>query len=343
VRFAGFVNHRVFERKWRSRVRSRACLFECQQPCSSAAGAGACACAPHALLRREKPRFLRKALGVRYSGARASCLSQTACVRAQLLAGCRRVGYQAFRRGGMHFACRAPRVLFPNLCMRWARWRAGLLLLCVWHAPCASCLPAPLQRAEINLRVIVDKKHVPGGVRTRVRVRACAPGRVGWRCGVCVSTHNSGARSIECGVLHSPARGDPQSASQPARQHQHHDSKVLLLLLASVACLPGHRYDVPGLLRALHLLGVNCAPLPGVCSGELCARACDACACALAAASRLAWDTSSDAGRRWALVARAEAQRCKRSSTPVDSPLGAVATYVAAAAAAMDVETSTLS
>jgi len=161
---------------------------------------------------------------------------------------------------------------------------------------------------------------------------------------VCASTHNSGARSIECGVWHSPARGDPQSASQPGRQHQHHDSKVLLLLLlASVACLPGHRYDVPGLLRALHLLGVNCAPLPGVCSGELCARACDACACALAAASRLAWDTSSDAGRRWALVARAEAQRCKRSSTPVDSPLGAGATYVAAAAAAMDVETSTLS
>jgi len=133
------------------------------------------------------------------------------------------------------------------------------------------------------------------------------------------------------------------TVGQPGRQHQHHDSKVLLLLLASVACLPGHRYDVPGLLRALHLLGVNCAPLPGVCSGELCARACDACACALAAASRLAWDTSSDAGRRWALVARAEAQRCKRSSTPVDSPLGAVATYVAAAAAAMDVETSTLS
>lgn len=89
---------------------------------------------------------------------------------------------------------------------------------------------------------------------------------------VCASTHNSGARSIECGVWHSPARGDPQSASQPGRQHQHHDSKVLLLLLASVACLPVHRYDVPGLLRALHLLGVNCAPLPGVSAVASCAR-----------------------------------------------------------------------
>jgi len=29
MRFAELVNHRIFERKWRSRVILRACLFEC--------------------------------------------------------------------------------------------------------------------------------------------------------------------------------------------------------------------------------------------------------------------------------------------------------------------------
>jgi hypothetical protein len=197
---------------------------------------------------------------------RARKLSVSDCMHARTAAGrlspCRVPGIQA---GGIHCACRAPRVLFPNLCMRWARWRAGLLLLCVWHAPCAS-LPARASPARRNQPTSLRGQKACAGWCVHARSRACVCPRPSWvamRC-VCVSTHNSGARSIECGVLHSPARGDPQSASQPGRQHQHHDSKVLLLLLlASVACLPGHRYDVPGLLRALHLLGVNCAPLPG--------------------------------------------------------------------------------
>ena len=34
VRIAEPVNHRIFERKWRSRAILRACLFECPQKCN---------------------------------------------------------------------------------------------------------------------------------------------------------------------------------------------------------------------------------------------------------------------------------------------------------------------
>jgi hypothetical protein len=232
VRFAGFVNHRVFERKWRSRVRSRACLFECQQPCSSAAGAGACACAPHALLRREKPRFLRKALGVRYSGARASCLSQTACVRAQLLAGCRRVGYQAFRRGGMHFACRAPRVLFPNLCMRWARWRAGLLLLCVWHAPCAS-LPARASPARRNQPTSLRGQKACAGWCAHARSRACVCPRPSWVAMRCVRVRTTVARDPS-----SAACGTAQRVAIHSRPASQAGSISIMIPKCCCCCLP---------------------------------------------------------------------------------------------------------
>jgi hypothetical protein len=287
--------------------------------------------------------FCAKLLGVRYGGARAGsvCLRLHACAHscwpAVAASGTRHSGAGGCTARAERRACFSRTSACDGL--------AGALACCCCAYGMRLALAA-CPRLSSAQKSTYESSWTKSMCRVVcARALACVrvpPAELGGDA-VCASTHDSGARSIECGVWHSPARGDPQSASQPGRQHQHHDSKVLLLLLASVACLPVHRYDVPGLLCALHLLGVNCAPLPGVCSGELCARACDACACALAAASRLAWDTSSDAGRRWALVARAEAQRCKRSSTPVDSPLGAGATYVAAAAAAMDVETSTLS
>jgi hypothetical protein len=221
------------------------------------------------------PGFCAKLWGVRYGGARAGsvCLRLHACAHSCWPA----VAASGTRHSGGGCTARAERracFFFPNLCMRWARWRAGLLLAAVRMACALRWLPARASPARRNQPTSLRGQKACAGWCAHARSRACVCPRPSWvamRC-VCVSTHNSGARSIECGVWHSPARGDPQSASQPGRQHQHHDSKVLLLLLASVACLPVHRYDVPGLLRALHLLGVNCAPLPGVSAVARCAR-----------------------------------------------------------------------